>query len=1116
MASTKHRSFALPPLALLALAACSHEIDGPTPTVQGLDPSIVCTEQLTTPVKINGDGLSPLAEEALTPDPLLALPTVKLTRTADLLGGMSAGTPITIPDDPKSPAASHVKWTSQQLLTFDVFPGLALPPGIYSVEVTNANKKTVVQAGALAAVPPPTIATVEPDPVCNAQGTSVITITGTGFLILGDTKPTVTIDGNPMMVTMVNGCVPLVGTRTPAQACTEIVISVPQNTLTIGDHELSVVNPAPAACSTMPTYTLTVVPPPDVTGVQPQVICAGGGDLVVTGTNFGPNARVIIKNATTMVEATVRTNTPTRLDVTVGMGLEPGTYDVIVDNDDGCLDTLPNALRVTPGPSVFFVDPPTVYNGISIQATIYVTGLLNAPTSVSIRPAAGGDPRALMGVTYDTAHPNRVLATVPSALAAGDYDVIVSDGSCSATLPAGLHVVGTLTVGIDSVTPPFGWRVEDTAVTINAKDPAAAGQVQFMATPRAYLNPKTGGAALARPVESVSFVNATRLTAVVGSALTAGSYDLIIVNPDRSVGLLANAFLVTADNAPPPIVDTLTPGSVVNATGQTVTVLGKNFRTPAVQATCQLDAGGMMVIDATGVTTGATSFNATFNMGMLGGPAVCVVRVTNSDMTYVDFSALTVTGSSRNVPPSVTDDDMVTPRRALAAAAGRVTSQARYVYAIGGDDGGANLLTSVEASPVSLFGALDPFFTLPAQDVLPEGRSFSGAAVIGRFIYLVGGRTSAGATTSVRRAQILDPAAAPDINDLDMEPVTTGGLDKGLYYYRVSAVMPMTDASNPGGETLASDPFGVVVPDLTSSNKKIKLTLFWEAVPGAASYKIYRTPMPGQLVGAVKQVGSVTNAVTFIDSGAAAMSGTPLPEGSLGQWKEVGPLPSAREGLGVAFAKDPDGPGDAYFLYALGGRDAAGMAQGSYTFSRIVVAADGSQTVGAFSPDATFMSTPRWQFGAIGMDNARASVVQPGDTWIYAMSGYNSGATAYVNEGSAALVGNDGTLGSINNGIASPANKAGYAFMGANNFLYTFGGGATPNVAAKSGEMCPAGTGGGCHLPGIVNFNDQGALDLKQPRYLPGAALESAFVFVLGGANSGAASASKTTERTHW
>src|SRR5215813_3340189 len=145
------------PLALFAIAAgCSHELSGPTPTVSSLDPTIVCTEQLMTDVKIMGTGLSPLGEDTLTDKPLLALPKVTLQRSADLFGAAASDAPRDVPDDPKDPSHSLVHWTSQELMSFRIL-GLSLKPGIYGVTVTNANGTFATLAGAFAAVPPPTI-----------------------------------------------------------------------------------------------------------------------------------------------------------------------------------------------------------------------------------------------------------------------------------------------------------------------------------------------------------------------------------------------------------------------------------------------------------------------------------------------------------------------------------------------------------------------------------------------------------------------------------------------------------------------------------------------------------------------------------------------------------------------------------------------------------------------------------------------------------------------------------------------------------------------------------------------------------------------------------------------
>jgi hypothetical protein len=346
------------------------------------------------------------------------------------------------------------------------------------------------------------------------------------------------------------------------------------------------------------------------------------------------------------------------------------------------------------------------------------------------------------------------------------------------------------------------------------------------------------------------------------------------------------------------------------------------------------------------------------------------------------------------------------------------------------------------------------------------------------------------------------------------------GLDPGLWYYRVAAVMAGNDASNPGGEALASDPLAVVVPPLPG---KVRVTVIWAAVPGAASYRVYRTPAAGELVGAVRLVGTVTGPTTrFTDTGVNVQAGAPLPEGALGQWHEVGPMPAAREGAGVTVAADPDHPG-AWFLYAIGGRNAAGAALASYTFARIVVAAGGAQTVSDFAGDAPFLGTGRWQLGAIAMDRPRASVVPEGDTWIYALAGVNAAGTGFVREAQAGKVMGDGTLAPVYEVDAPPA-SAGYGLAGANNFLFVFGGTSggtmTPGASATSAKMCrvgEAGCGGQPPIPeppDLVNWNSLG-FNLRQARHLPGSALESAFIFLVGGA-SGSAAATATTERTHW
>ena len=184
---------------------------------------------------------------------------------------------------------------------------------------------------------------------------------------------------------------------------------------------------------------------------------------------------------------------------------------------------------------------------------------------------------------------------MPAGTAAGDWDVVVTDDACSASLPAGLRVTGTLTVDVSGVDPPFGWTGERTAVTIRSALPPGAGLENFHPTPRAYLNPTAGGGALASELRAVAYLDANRLTGVVPAGLAVGAYDLIIVNPDGHVGVRPGAYRVTVDR--PPEVVTLTPGSVPNQVGQTVTVVGQDFRAPAlVTATCRTPAGAATTV----------------------------------------------------------------------------------------------------------------------------------------------------------------------------------------------------------------------------------------------------------------------------------------------------------------------------------------------------------------------------------------------------------------------------------------------------------------------------------------------------------------------------------------
>ena len=1216
----------------IGLGGCSHELEGPDPVPERLEPDgecgdeqpqIVCSEQLVTPVRVCGEGLSPLVIDTLIGEDQVVLPELTLQRVSGVTGDPGSGNPVTLD-------ASGVTWSSQQGMSFDVTPELGLAPGVYDLTVENANGSEGLLSEALVVVPPPSLDSVEPqlfcseqisavltlrgsgfveledgtlptvtvggvdrqpdavadcqdlagpaggrtcnelvvtippdslapgvhyvfvtnpapagcvsteavqvevvpppevtevipDPVCTEQFTQQVTVLGSGFLVVGTDLPIVTIGGTDYPADSAQDCTPL--TVVPdSRSCTALTVTLPMGVLSPGDHDVVVTNPEPAPCTSGAPYVLTVVPPPTVDSVDPASICTGGGEFTIYGSGFYDGATVEVGGATPITTNVIDDGT---IDVTMGFSLSPGTYDVTVTNLDGCADTLAGAITVIPGPIVFFVDPPRLYNGISIRVTIYASGLTGTPLSVQLIHTGTSNVVSITDFTWDAAQPGRILATVPAGLDPGTYDVVVEDPSgCPAILSAGVTVVDTLTVALDSMAPPFGWVNTATAVEIRAVDPPPTGQVQFQATPRAYLNPTNPGPnTVASPLLSVSFVGdpaqpSALLTALVPDGLPVGTYDLIVVNPDGSVGQLAGAFEVVADA--PPSIFTISPGSSPNNVDTPGTIYGDSFRNPTVEMTCRDPNNVETTYTVTVSGSTGTTIDVTFPTNGVAEGSVCVITVTNDDGTYATFSALAVTNPSENLAPWSAAPAMSTARRAPVALAGRATQTARYLHAIGGDDGtAAGAMTSVESAQVDLFGNVQAWFEQPYA--LPAPSTLAGGVRIGRFFYLVGGNDGTSAVDTVYRAEILDPLDAPVVDDLSITTGSGAGLGGGIWYYRVSAVFGSGDDRNPDGESLASEPLVVQLPDLTD---KIHLTLLWSQVPGAVGYRVYRSPQPDLASGSEELIAEVSGGATtqLTDTGLASLTPViaPLPNGALGQWRALtsAPLNSAREGFGIALAADPgqsSNPdlGSAFYIYAIGGRDDTGTVLSSYEYLPVSVNSPKSHTVGTWTSGTIDLPSARWQLGAYVLNAQSSTSVPTGETWIYAGGGRGSGA-AIVTEVSAVEVQTGGALdaGGWESVTGFTPGRAGYGYAGINNRLFAFGGNqGNPSNESMSAHVCPF---AGCGLrtfPDTAGFNNEGT-NMSVDRVLMGSTLESAFIFIVGGQSS--TGPTNTVDSTIW
>ena len=1074
----------------------------PPPVVVAVTPNPSCNDQAADSFNVNGSNLLRI-DGAL---PSVALAPSDGSGTATLLRSVSAQNCTSLP----SPSGITIESCTD--LTVSADKGL-LPPASYRATVTNPGSASCSSQEdvRVVTIPAPIVSTVGTLAVCSIADTT-LQIVGQNFLQLAGPpvqSPTIAINGKSFPTTL-DGCLP--STDAPgAQLCTTVNFTIPANMLPPSgtmSFQAVISNPGSNACATAMAINIDVVGPPTITSALPKTICAGGGTVNITGTNLYSGGAAII-NSTPSVQAKTYSsaaNGTTAAAVFAGPLPVGGPYSLTVRNQLGCEATLANAVSVSPGPAILFVDPPAIPNVTTIQATVYATSISPPVKTVSIAPA-GTMNYISLALSTNPAFPNRALITIPSGLAAGSYDMKLDDQTtCSAFLPGALKIVATATLTVTKMDPGFGSAAQDTAAVITG-----AG---FVSTPRAYLSP-SAGTGQAQALAAVTFQSATSLSAVARAGLPAGQYDLIVVNPDGSYGIKKVAFTVTTAAAPPPVITSIAPSSFVTGAATPTTINGSGFRAGATLTVSCQDAAGLPVLGGMGTAGSitATTISATVTTAGL----LCIVRVTNQDGTFFDFSAIGVTNSSLNLSGFKNATNMLVARRALGATAGRPTPVARFVYAIGGDTGADNKpLASVEAAPTAIDGTLGTWLTLPTA--LPKPLSFQGIGTIGRFIYAVGGFDGAAAVKDVYRAEILNPLAATQVSDADVRFSATTGLGAGTYTYRVSTVMGAADANNPAGETLASDPFPIQLPTVAG---KLQPIIYWNPVTGAQSYRIYRSPKANDPAGKELLIGTVlatASPLRFVDDGTVTPAGgAPLPLGSTGAWRQIASLGTARVAPGVAVAQDPT-DATKWYVYAVGGNSgtlALPTALGSIEFLPVTVGANGTTQTFTTWTAATFgLSKPRWALSALTATSATNSVVTvPTDTYLFAASGSTSAITALDGTIDVAKVAAGGQFAAAfvdartaGTGIKRP----GYGGTLVNNQMMAFGGfaaGAATNNSDSSTLSSATQLG---------NFNALGTGVLKFPRALQGTAIESAFIYQLGGANAAPNTAQNTTEQTIW
>lgn len=884
----------------------------------------------------------------------------------------------------------------------------------------------------------------------------------------------------------------------------------------------------------------------------------------------GPETFELPREQVAFVSSGRLTLTLPTADTTPPRALATGSYGVTVRNPSGLEGSAAGVVVVVPPPTLASAtDEGTYSQGAAGTLRLTGTGFRTADVPGVVLRGGGLAEVTITEVTVVSA--TEVTGVIPAGTAPGTYDVVLTNPEgCAATLPAGL-VLSDLRLGALRIDPRFGYRNQNTTITVyNA--PVGNQQAFSGGAPQLTIHAplrSDPSVIVAIPLRRESYVSANAITAVVPTCsgldsapasaadcpngiVAGGPYAVSVRDPSGATGTIpaSAGFVVLFDPAPqiqsisPPAVDTQ------GLTGaEVLTISGEHFGENAVpQIVAQLGSGNLLVCDLPLVLQAGTNelqanlptsvpsdgcaeydpagAQVATSTGFSLTEGQYLIRVQNgSDIAYSDFSALVVRNPSAD-PESAgaLATRLSTARADFRLVQGRDDLGSHFLYAVGGSDGSA-VLASVEVAPVTPFGDLGGDcssgtcrFRILDRTPLPEGRSGHGAfsytdSTGTSWLYVVGGSSGPATLDGTLRAQILRAADAPDLTE--PEPAA-GTLPQGTWYYRVAAVMAGDDPVNPGGETLASDEQPHTVPAEQGG-----AALRWRCVPGAASYRVYRTAEANAASGGGVLLTTLAAQAacsgdplpdeTFTDDGSlTAGSERPLPPGALGQWVAQAPLRQDRAQAGLERVGD--------ILYVAGGYCAVEETAGdgldcpadNATLATVERAGIDPATgaLGAFEAAGT-LNTARRRLH-LTLANADAAPAHfssstpdnRADAWLVAVGGRSATTTLTTNVFEVAQVVEDGAA------IATPAFTVasyagtqgfhgGWAYVVANQLVGTAAN-STNNLSSKADDVCVGQCTAAGSFAGTLN-NTKITAYTAGLRYLNGNLLFRAFIYVAGG-----------------
>jgi hypothetical protein len=314
-----------------------------------------------------------------------------------------------------------------------------------------------------------------------------------------------------------------------------------------------------------------------------------------------------------------------------------------------------------------------------------------------------------------------------------------------------------------------------------------------------------------------------------------------------------------------------------------------------------------------------------------------------------------------------------------------------------------------------------------------------------------------------------------------------------VYYYRVTAIYGANDQNNPSGESLASEPQPVFIPNLSIG---VRLSLAWTGLTDAVGYRIYRSPTPNLLLGQEQLIAELSaNTFSFKDDGIQPISlQKPLKQGALGHWKQVATLNGARSQHAVVVATDPV-QAKLMHVYAFAGLQ-NGLSSRSYEHFSVDISNDRQHVLSTVSLFNASLSVARTKLNALVATPQEASFLslgsQPKKSVIYVLGGDNT-RTVEV-----AQVLANGALSPWGSTADMSRSRIGYAAGIANNTLLTVcGQNGSASTSAEKGEIC----GLNCSpaVEDVSRWSALGNTGALRSCVDPGFASAKGFFYLIGG-----------------